>query len=777
MKIERLLDLLGYAGPRHGSVFTCRCPAHDDHKPSLSVRVCEDGRILIHCHAGCPGDAVLAALGLSWRDLAPGSPAGNGHLPPRRRPGTAAAPRLEDAQSRARRAPPKEKKPKEIAAVYDYLGPDRVLLYQVVRLAPKSFRQRRPDGKGGWLWRLGDTPRVPYRLPELLATPITTWVFVVEGEKDVESLRARGLVATCNAQGAGKWDAAHSAWLAGRPVCILPDNDDPGRAHARQVAAHCLPTAARVRLLALPGLPAKGDVSDWLDAGHSAAELLELVAATPDLTAADLAAHSVTQRPPLPAGGAGGADVLALDVTETPAGAPAPAPGDDDPLLAYPPHDHGHARCVLHLYPKRFAYCPALGWLEHTGTHWESETAEFAVNNAITATLLRRRLAAVRAQREDLVRATAPNEARKNAVKGMVRDLVVMRIGDFDADPHLLNCANGVVDLRHGRLVTGEASGQFTYCVQTPFDPHAQAPLWLHFLSTSVDHFADLADWLQMAVGYSITGLTREECMFYVEGPSRSGKGTTMQTLLTLLGQPLGRGVDFATFTRPREGDSQNFDLAVLRPARLVSASESGRYASLNEAVVKSITGNDPIAAAFKHRDMFSFTPMFKVWLSSNHPARGDVDDDAFWGRIRVIRFPNSHLGHEDKSLKERMVQPAELAGILAWAVAGAARWYHAPNGLVTPHAVAAATRAHRDQLDHVKQWLAECTRPVQEHVASNTALYQSYRAWCEENGHAPKQAVAFGRALAAKGYEQAWKRHAGKSVRGYRGLFLPGDP
>ena len=761
MSLDRVLDALGYDGPRQGPHFACRCPAHDDDKPSLAVSVGKDGRVLLHCHAGCKSEAVLAAAGLTWRDVAPAHVAHNGNG--------------SGHTKRVRSARPARPQPGAIVATYDYCAADGALLYQVVRLEPKQFLQRRPDGKGGWLWKVAGVPRVPYRLPELLAAPPAAWVFVVEGEKDVEALRGVGLVATCNAQGAGKWDAAYSEWLAGRRVCILPDNDDAGRAHAHQVAGRTLPQAARVRLLALPGLAAKGDVSDWLAAGHTCAELLALVEATPDLRADDLAALSIAQRPAQLAGGAGGADLLALDVVEPPAGSRDPAAlDDDDPLLAYPAHDHGNARCVLHLYPKRFAFCPALGWLEHTGTHWEGETAEFALNNAITATLVRRRLAAVRAQREDLVRATVANEARKNAVKGMVRDLVVLRIADFDTDPNLLNCANGVLDLRRGELVTGEASAQFTYCVQTPFDPQAQAPLWLKFLSSSVDKYAELADWLQMAVGYSLTGLTREECMFYVEGPARSGKGTTMQTLLTLLGQPLGRGVDFATFTRPREGDSQNFDLAVLRPARLVSASESGRYASLNEAVVKSITGNDPIAAAFKHRDMFSFTPMFKVWLSSNHPARGDVDDDAFWGRIRVIRFPNSHLGHEDKQLKERMVQPDQLAGILAWAVAGAARWYQTPGGLVTPAAVVNATAAHREQLDHVKQWLDECTRRVKEHVASNTALYGSYRAWCEENGYAPKQAVAFGRALVAKGFAQAWKRDGGRSVRGYRGLLVP---
>jgi RecA-family ATPase len=163
-----------------------------------------------------------------------------------------------------------------VVATYDYFTRTGVLAYQVVRRADKSFTQRRPDGAGGWIYNLDGVERVLYRTPEVLDADPAEIVYVVEGEKDVDALVIRGLVATCNSGGAGKWPAEQSALLAGRTVAIIPDNDDPGRRHAAQVLAALRPHVASVRLLELGGLPHKGDVSDWLAAGGTVDELRAL---------------------------------------------------------------------------------------------------------------------------------------------------------------------------------------------------------------------------------------------------------------------------------------------------------------------------------------------------------------------------------------------------------------------------------------------------------------------------------------------------------------------
>lgn len=158
---------------------------------------------------------------------------------------------------------------------YKYRDAAGNLVFEVVRKVPKDFRQRHPDPDqpGKWIWNMKGIERVPYRLPELLAAPVDSLVFIPEGEKDADRLASLGLVATCNVGGAGKWHKEYSQHLQGRAVVILPDNDQAGRDHAADVAKKLAGIAASVRIVELPGLPEKGDVSDWLAAGHTLADL------------------------------------------------------------------------------------------------------------------------------------------------------------------------------------------------------------------------------------------------------------------------------------------------------------------------------------------------------------------------------------------------------------------------------------------------------------------------------------------------------------------------
>lgn len=272
MRAADIAKALGGA-TRSGRGWLARCPApghgqgRGDRTPSLSLADGDGGKLLVHCHAGCDPRDVLAELrernlldepdrdARPWRsarDTAPHPAAGM----------------LATIDHQA--------KPGEIVATYGYHDEAGALLFQVVRLEPKSFRQRRPDGNGGWSWSVNGVRQVPYRLFELRAKVAHNLVFIVEGEKDVDRLAALGVVATCNAGGAGKWPAELTECLRGADVVILPDNDPPGRKHAEVVAEALHGTAERVRIVALPGIPPKGDVSDWLDAGGTLAQLFAL---------------------------------------------------------------------------------------------------------------------------------------------------------------------------------------------------------------------------------------------------------------------------------------------------------------------------------------------------------------------------------------------------------------------------------------------------------------------------------------------------------------------
>jgi hypothetical protein len=244
------------------------CPAHDDRRRSLSIGTGKDGRVLIKCHAGCALGDILRALNLAFRDLFPTNGQAGAH---------------DTSKSR-------------VDCRYDYRDEKGEILFQVERFEPKDFRQRRPDGKGGWISNLDGVRRVPYRLPELIAAPKDKWVFIVEGEKDADALARLGLVATTNPGGAEKWRPEFNLHFKRRRVAIVPDNDEAGQKHSRQVARNLLGVAFCMTLIELPCLQEKGDVSDWLAAGGTRENLLALVESTAAMIREDLEESDASSR-------------------------------------------------------------------------------------------------------------------------------------------------------------------------------------------------------------------------------------------------------------------------------------------------------------------------------------------------------------------------------------------------------------------------------------------------------------------------------------------------
>ena len=423
------------------------------------------------------------------------------------------------------------------------------------------------------------------------------------------------------------------------------------------------------------------------------------------------------------------------------------------PLLGYEAHDEGNAHALYSVVFAHFRYTEALGWFVRTESHWEREGAALEVQRAATEVLHARYKRAVQ-RKNAAVKQCAKPQARtiKNAIE-LFRPLVQARVEDFDASPDHLNVANGVLNLRTGVLEPHTPGQRFTYCLPIPYDPEADATEWLTFLAQVVDGGEEVLAMLQQAVGYSLTGHTREEKLFYLHGPTRAGKGTFTEVLLRLLGKPLSAEVDFRTFTARRDNDSSNFDLAPLRPARLLVASESSRYDQLNTSRVKLLTGGNDVRCCFKHRDHFEYRPQYKIWLVSNHDIQADPDDDAAWGRIIRIEFPHSFFGKEDKGLKERLKQPENLRGVLAWAVAGAQQWYASHNGLQVPPVLQTALDTVRAELDTVQEWLDLHTAPTVGGFEAHKTLYGLYKDWCKEHGETPCGGTEFGRVLTRKGY------------------------
>lgn len=258
--VEQRLAERGCNPRRAGETITARCPAHDDRNPSLSVRRGDRRPLLVHCHANCAPEAVLAALGLTWTDL----PEAHGNS---------------------------DEKPR-IDKVYPYTDEHGEVLFEAVRFWPKDFRQRHPDGHGGHVWSLNGVRRVLYRLPVLRAAiAVGQQVWIVEGERDADNVRRAGVCATTSPMGAGKWRSEYVDQLAGATdVVIVADRDRAGRVHAATVYRSLVATVAK---LVIVEAAAGKDATEHLSSGGALDEFVVVVDAPEQLdtwlTASDVA--------------------------------------------------------------------------------------------------------------------------------------------------------------------------------------------------------------------------------------------------------------------------------------------------------------------------------------------------------------------------------------------------------------------------------------------------------------------------------------------------------
>ena len=612
--------------------------------------------------------------------------------------------------------------PGELIAEYPYTDEFGRVLYLKQRLEPKDFRMYTPGPNGELEFGINGSRRVLYRLPEVQSAET---VLVVEGEKDAETARSLGFVGTCNHAGASEWNVSYSRTLAGKDIVIIPDNDPAGREHGETVRKSVFPFAKSVRILELPGLSEHGDLTDWVNAGGTAAELRELIEGTEPVKPGELISEF---------------ELVSTD---------------------YGPHDEGNALAVRRIYGDLIRYTGGFGWLYFTGSHWSTgEIAESQVNQLILKVLERRRLAAVRAQGEELQKAgkggtdkksrfevildkCSPSTARVNAVRHMLKNYVTTGENEFQNTPGLLNVKNGVIDMRTGALYPHSPAYGFTYVLDIDYEPGAQSERFEQYLNETVPDETRI--YLQIALGATFTGDPREESAFMIVGPERSGKGTLLETL-QFLGGPIAAEVSIRTFLDRKNANEQNFDLAGLHHARLVHASESKPDDWFDSALLKALSGGNWVRCAFKGKDLFTYRPMYTVWITSNFPPKMKPEDKAAWYRLKVLQFPYSKAGSEDKNLKRELRDPENLRAVLAWLIEGSIMWYSNPQGLQTPAVVAELTESYRGALDYLEQFLEEYfdlagayedleSLQTRGFTVSADRLYELYKSWHEDNG------------------------------------------
>lgn len=299
----------------------------------------------------------------------------------------------------------------------------------------------------------------------------------------------------------------------------------------------------------------------------------------------------------------------------------------------------------------------------------------------------------------------------------------------WDADPWLLGCANGVLDLKTGECRKGRAEDRITMSCRIRFDVTATCPRWQQFIAEVLA--PDLVDYVRRAIAYSLTGLTTEQVLFLLVGSGKNGK-SVLQTVLRALAGEYAANVRFETFSHTDRGQPSN-DIAALAGKRVVSCGESLEGARLNESRVKSWVHGDEQTARFHYREFFSFTPTGKLWLATNHRPTVKDDSFGFWRSVHVIPFDRVFDGEaEDRNLTAALL--SELPGILTWALEGLRDWQQ--GGLRPPEAVRLATNDYRQEQDELGDFLEDWCRQSPDARTEQGVLFSHYRDFCQHFGH-----------------------------------------
>ena len=339
----------------------------------------------------------------------------------------------------------------------------------------------------------------------------------------------------------------------------------------------------------------------------------------------------------------------------------------------------------------------------------------------------------------------------------------------WDQDVFLLGVPSGAVDLRTGERLAADPEAGITKHASVAPAAVADCPLWRRFLAEATDCDEEMVGFLQRWCGYCLTGDTREHALIFLYGPGGNGKSVFLNIVAGLMGD-YATTASMDTFTATR-GDKHPTELAMLRGARMVSASETEEGRAWAESRIKSMTGGDPITARFMRQDFFTYQPQFKLNIVGNHaPALANVDDAAR-RRFNIVPFVTKPAT-PDRELETKL--RAEWPAILRWMIDGAVAWRK--GGLAQPARVREATAAYFSDQDTTGQWLAECCI-VEPNNASRweaTAnLFASWSAYARAAGEEAGSQKAIAARLRRHGLAQVWRTAGKRSARGWAGVTI----
>ena len=428
---------------------------------------------------------------------------------------------------------------------------------------------------------------------------------------------------------------------------------------------------------------------------------------------------------------------------------------DQENIIGEELTDLGNARRLVRRHGENLRYSNQTGWMFWDGRRWCKDDIG-AVGRYAKDAVRAIYIEAADCLDKDMAERIATHATRSQSdskIRAMIAQAkteieIVVRHEELDRDLWLLNALNGTLNLKTGELQPHKREDLITRLVPAVYDPDAQCPTWLKFLDRITGGNPDLISFLQRAVGYCLTGSTREQCFFVLYGTGANGKSTFLIAVLWLL-------ADYAMQTRTetllvKRGDQIPNDIARLAGARFVSAVETESGRTLAEGLVKQMTGGDRMTARFLHHEYFDFEPTFKLWLAVNHKPRVVGTDHAIWRRIRLIPFtvtiPESE---QDPDLREKLKR--ELPGILAWAVTGCQLWQD--HGLKAPDIIKAATQEYQKDSDVIASFIEECCNTRPDNKVGKAELYSAYTEWCKKSGEYAASKKEFGMRLIEKNF------------------------
>jgi len=278
--------------------------------------------------------------------------------------------------------------------------------------------------------------------------------------------------------------------------------------------------------------------------------------------------------------------------------------------------------------------------------------------------------------------------------------------------------------------------------------PSATCPRLLSFLDRISAGNQKLIDFVQRAVGYSMTGITTEQCLFFLYGTGANGKSTFLKVIQEIMGD-YAQQADFTTFTA-KKGDAIRNDLARMKGARFISAIETGDDKRFEEVLIKQITGGDRITARFLHQEFFEYTPTYKIWIAGNHKPVIRGTDDAIWRRIRLIPFTvKIPKNEQDPDLVEKLLE--EKSGILNWMIAGCLQWQI--QGLNPPVEVNQAVENYRSEMDPIAGFLESACVVNPNTKVRSSQLFEAYLKWCTKNNEESISQKSFRVRMQEKGF------------------------